>query len=71
MAFKVTHASWLKTEVDRIENIILGIKFWHRAWTHQSLKEEMEGIGLSYSMPEILELNDELHTRGIVEDVPG
>lgn len=71
MSFKVTHKVWLKTEADRIESLLLMPKYWRRAWTPQSLKAELlDPIGLDYSMPEILQLNDELHTRGIVEDVP-
>lgn len=69
MAFRVAHDTWLKTEADRIEGILLMPKFWRRAWTGQSLKEALSDIGLDYSMPEIQELNEELHRRGIVEDI--
>ena len=70
MPFKVAHNTWLRIETDRVEAIILMPKFWKRAWTPQSLKEELAGIGLEYSMPEIEEINDELHRRGVVEDIP-
>ena len=70
MPWKVTDATWLKTEGNRIEAIVLLPKFWHRAWTDSSLKDALEEIGLAYSMPEIRLLNDELHKRGIVQDLP-
>ena len=70
MPFKVSNELWLKTETDRIQDIIIGIKYWHRAWTRESLQAELLEIGLEYSMPEIEELNDELHRRGDVEDIP-
>jgi len=68
MAFKVTDAKWLEVESARVASLILMPKFWHRAWTRQSLKQELDKIGLEYSMPEIELLNDELHKQGIVED---
>lgn len=67
--FKVSHSTWLDTEAERIKNIILVPKYWHRAWTKESLKETLADIGLEYSMQEIAELNDKLHLLGIVEDV--
>ena len=69
MPFRIRDAVWLKTETDRVQGIILMPKYWHRAWTHQSLKVELETIGLVYSTPEIIRINGELHLRGVVEDV--
>lgn len=69
MSWKVTHDKWLQVEADRVEPIVLMPRFWHRSWTAQSFKAALEKIGLKYSMPEIVELNDELHERGVVEDV--
>lgn len=69
MPFKVAHAKWLGVETNRVESIILVPKWWHRAWTDQSLKQMLAELGLDYSMPEIQEINDELHNRGVVEDV--
>lgn len=72
MAFKVKHDVWLQNEADRVQGIIFMPKYWHRAWTPQSLKKELaDPIGLHYSMSEILKINDELHRRGDVEDIPG
>lgn len=71
MPFKITHTKWLETEVARVMGVILMPKFWHRAWTDQSLKVALNDIGLDYSLPEVEELNDELHKLSIVEDVPG
>jgi len=68
MPWKVTPTKWLEKEGDRIEALILMPKYWHRAWTRQSLQEELHALGLEYSMEEIASLNDELHRRGIVED---
>ena len=69
MPWKVTQTKWLQVETDRVESIILMPKFWHRAWTPESLQEALADIGLEYSMPEIELINDELHTRGVVEDL--
>jgi len=70
MPFKVSRTKWLQVETDRVQSIILMPKFWARAWTPQSLKAALEEIGLTYSLPEIEAINDQLHTRGIVEDIP-
>ena len=71
MPFKVSQATWLKRETDRVEALILMPKYWHRAWTPQSLKAELEALGLEYSLPEVEALNGELHKRNVVEDIPG
>ena len=68
MPWKVTHDKWLQVEADRIEALILMPRFWHRAWTAQSLQLELAAMGLAYSLPECAEINDELHRRGVVED---
>ncbi len=67
--FAVTHATWLKTEGDRIQAIILMPKFWGARWTHPKLRQALAALGLNYSAEQIAELNDEMHKRGIVEDV--
>ncbi len=67
--FAVTHATWVKTEGDRIQGFILMPRFWGTKWDHKKLMRALADIGLNYSMAEIAELNDELHRRGIVEDV--
>lgn len=71
MPFKVAHDKWLQMETDRVERFILTPKWWRRAWSADALKTALADIGLDYSMPEIQEINDELHTRGVVEDVGG
>ena len=69
MPFKVTDAKWLETEGNRVEQIILMPKYWHRAWTRQSLQQALlKEVGLEYSANQIALINDELHARGIVED---
>ncbi len=70
MPWKVTDAKWLQVETDRVEGILLMPKFWHRAWTDAPLQEALREIGLRYSRPEITLINDELHARGVVADVP-
>ncbi len=67
--FRVTHATWLATETERVRDILIGIKFWGVKWDHKRLQKELGDIGLNYSMAEIAELNDELHKRLIVEDI--
>ena len=67
--FRVTHAVWLQTETARVKDIIIGIKYWGVKWTHAKLRSELAGIGLMYSPAEIAELNDALHTAGVVEDI--
>jgi hypothetical protein len=69
MAFIVNTKSWLKIEGDRVAAIIVLPKFWGVKWNHAKLQKELRGIGLSYSPTEIGLLNDELHLRGLVEDV--
>ena len=71
MAFKVTEEKWLENEANRIQAIIFMPRYWHRAWTPQSLKEELLNTQhLEYSLEEITTINDELHRRGDVEDIP-
>lgn len=67
--FVVTHATYLATEADRIQSLILMPRLWGRKWTHKSLQKELEDIGLKYTLEQIAELNDVLHKRGIVEDL--
>jgi len=69
MPWKVTAAKWLQVEADRVETVVLLPKHWNRAWTPNSLQAELLEIGLSYSMPQIVLLNDELHARGVVADL--
>ena len=70
MPWRVKTAIWLKVETDRVEEIILLPRYWGRSWTPRSLKEELRKTqGLFYSLPEINQINGELHTRGVVEDV--
>jgi len=69
MPWKVSAAKWLQVETDRVEAIVLMPKFWHRPWRPQSLQEALKEIGLDYSLPEVQLINDELHARGVVEDL--
>jgi len=67
--FRVKHEVWLATELERIKSILLMPRLWGVKWTHAKLRAELSEIGLHYSAAEIDELNDTLHTAGIVEDV--
>lgn len=69
MAFKVKQAKALQVETDRVESILLIPRFWRRVWTQEMLKEELDKIGLVYTLEELGHINDELHRRGVVEDV--
>ncbi len=69
MAFVVSKTTWLQVEGDRVQAIITVPRFWRRKWDDKSLLKELNDIGLAYTLDEIKVLNDELHTRGIVEDV--
>ncbi len=70
MPWKIAHAHWLEIETDRVQAIIEMPRYWHHAWTPESLKAEIEGTQkLEYSLPEIQKISDELHRRGVVEDL--
>jgi len=69
MAYKIAHAVWLATETARVKQIILAPRFWRHAWNARSLHNALNEIGLNYTLPEIIEINDELHAQGVVEDI--
>ncbi len=69
MPWKGAYSRWLQVETDRIQAIIETPRYWHRAWTPQSLQAELlETQHLEYSLPQLQAINDELHRRGVVED---
>ena len=70
MAYKVIHALWLKTEIDRVEDIILMPRYWGREWTLPSIQEELSNTQhLHYSTEEIIEIGLGLVSRGIIESI--
>lgn len=69
MSFKVAYDKWLQEETDRVEAFILMPKWWRRRWRLPALRRALADIGLDYSMPEVTQINEELHRRGVVEDV--
>jgi len=69
MAFKIAHAVWLATETARVKSIILSPRYWRQAWNARHLHAALHEIGLNYTLPEVIEINDELHTQGVVEDI--
>lgn len=69
MAFRVKRAKMLQVCTDQIEAIITMARFRNKVWTDKTLHWELTHIGLDYTLEEVQRMNDELHTRGIVEDV--
>jgi hypothetical protein len=69
MAFRIKHNVWLEIELNRIKDFVLMPKYWGVKWTDKKLRRALADIGMEYSEAQILELNDALHTAGIVEDV--
>ena len=69
MPFAVSHTVWLATEVERVKAFLLAPQYWRRKWTDHALRNALAEIGLVYTLAEITELNDALHTAGIVKDV--
>lgn len=70
MTFRVSHATWLATETERVKGLILTPRLWQRRWTDVRLRRELADIGLDYTLEEVQEINDALHTQGVVEDIP-
>jgi len=69
MAFRVTHEVWLATESARIRDFILMPRFWGMKWDDKRLLRELHDIGMMYTLEQVIELNDKLHTDGVVEDI--
>lgn len=69
MGFRVKLSKALQVESDRVESIILMPKYWRRVWTSEELCQELNALGLDYKLEEVERINDELHRRGVVEDV--
>ena len=70
MAFRVMKAQMLQVCTDQVEQLITMVRFRNKVWTDKTLHWELTHIGLDYTLDEVRRINDELHTRGIVEDVP-
>lgn len=70
MPFRVKQETWLKTEGDRLQSILLMPKYWRKTWTDVTLWSELHNMGLDYTIEEVQLLNDELHKRKVVEDIP-
>jgi len=69
MAFRVKKAKMLQLCTDQVESFITMARFRNTVWTDEKLHWELTHIGLDYTLEEVQRMNDELHTRGIVEDV--
>ena len=70
MSFKLKPKVALKVCADQVEALITMPRHRIQEWTPESLHKYLIGIGLDYTLEEVERLNDELHTRGIVEDIP-
>ncbi len=70
MAFRVTKSVSLKVCTNQVEAVITMPRLRNRIWTDKSLHTCLLEIGLDYTLVEVKLMNDELHTRGIVEDIP-
>lgn len=69
MSFRLKRALALKVCADQVQSLIARPLFRNTTWTQESLFHYLEGIGLDYTLQEVGIINDELHNRGIVEDV--
>lgn len=67
MPFRLKPAFWLKTETDRVEGIVTMQKYWNSTWTAETLKVELEALGLTYTIQQVEEIGAELVTRDVLE----
>lgn len=69
MSFRVKRSKVLQVCTDQVADIVLMPQLRNNVWTDESLQVYLAGMGLDYTLEEVQHINDELHTRGIVEDV--
>lgn len=70
MAFRIKRSVALKVCSDQVEVIITRPRFRDKEWTDVTLREYLvKDLGLDYTLEEIQHINDELHDRGIIEDI--
>jgi len=67
MPYRLNPVFWLKTESDRVEGIITMQKYWNTVWTSETLKTELEALGMAYTIQQVEEIGAELITRGVIE----
>jgi hypothetical protein len=69
MVFRVTPANALAVATDIVQAEVLRIANLRRTWTAEQLIDYFQARGLDITPDQMARINDELHTRGIVEDV--
>lgn len=69
MSFRMKRALALKVCTDQVEKIVVMPRYRNTVWTTGSLHELLLGIGLDYTLQEVSLINEELHNRGVVEDI--
>lgn len=70
MSWRLKRSVALSVSADLVQAIISMPRLRNTVWTTESLKEHLDKLGLDYTLEEVAVLNDEMHTRGIVEDIP-
>lgn len=69
MAFQLTKETRLKVCGDQVQALISRPRFRDTVWTDKTLHKYLTEAGLDYTLEEVQALNDEMHSRKVVEDV--
>lgn len=69
MAFQVKRGIVKTVCTDQVEGIIKRPMLRNEIWTTESLHKYLDDLGLDYTLEEVGIINDELHTREVVEDL--
>ncbi len=70
MPYEVTPNTKLRLSSDLVFAIISGPHRINTAWTADSLREELDRIGVTFTNPELLDIAAELITRGDLVSTP-
>jgi len=68
MGYKLKAEYWLKSETDKVQEIVLMPKFWSTTWTALTLKTALEELGLTYTADQCGEILDELKVRNVMTE---
>ena len=69
MAYRVTQATWLASECERVRQILLMPRHRGRKLTLTDMREVLRAVGLHYSLQEMSLLLAELVRQGVAGDV--
>lgn len=69
MAYKVTAATWLTMETERVRKIILMPRFWGKRWNPKKLQDALNDLGLDYSRNDVQDIIDQLIADGVLEEL--